>query len=50
MLNNKVIGINTFGMGDSFDPSLGYALSVAEIKEFIEVHKTKSVLPVSSSL
>jgi hypothetical protein len=50
VLNNKVIGINTFGMGGFFDPSLWYALSVAEIKDFITSNSTKSATPVSPKL
>ncbi len=50
VLNGKVIGVNTFGMGGMFDPSLGYALSVAEIEDFISTNSTKSGTPVSPKL
>ena len=49
-LNGKVIGINTFGMGWGWDPSLWYALSIAEAKDFVLTNSTKSVTAVSSKL
>jgi hypothetical protein len=50
VLNGKMIGINTFGMGGLFDPSLWYALSVAEIQNFISINMNKSGTPVSPTL
>lgn len=49
-MNGKVVGINTFGIGWGFDASLWYALSIAEVQEFIMTNSTKSATPVSPQL
>ena len=36
VLNGKMIGVNTFLIGGSSDPSLGYSLSIREAQSFIQ--------------
>lgn len=40
--SGKMIGINTFLIGGSSDPSLGYSLSIKEAQNFIETSLAKS--------
>ena len=43
----KIIGINTFGIGDG--QSLWFALHISQAKDFIESHKDQSPIPTSIS-
>lgn len=50
VIDNKVIGVNTFGIGGGFDASLWYALSISEAQAFIQENMNKSGTPVSPTL
>lgn len=45
LYDNKIIGVNTYGIGGFYEPSLGYALSISEGQAFIAKWLTAPVVP-----